>query len=102
MEIIGKEDFDSKTKEGIVFVDFFATWCAPCRMMSVVIDDLKNELDEKVKIYKVDVDKNEDVAKSFGIMSIPTMIIFKDGEIKEKHIGLWSKEEIKDCINPLL
>lgn len=102
MEIIGKEEFDSKTKEGIVFVDFFANWCAPCRMMSVVIDDLKNEIDEKIKIYKVDVDKNEDVAKSFGIMSIPTMIIFKDGEIKEKHIGLWSKEEIKDCFNTLL
>lgn len=102
MEIVGKDEFDNSIKEGVVFVDFFATWCAPCRMMSVVLEDLEKEIDEKVKIYKVDVDKNEDIAKSFGILSIPTMILFKDGQLMEKHIGLWSKEEIMDCINKLL
>ena len=65
-----------------VVVDFFATWCGPCRMMAPVIEELAEEYDGKVKIGKLDVDENSDIAARYGVMSIPTIILFKDGEIQ--------------------
>lgn len=98
MEIITEKEFEQKTKSGVVLVDFFANWCGPCKMMSPVLEEIQKELEGEVKIYKIDVDEDEKLARSFGIMSIPTMILFVDGKQKEKHIGLWSKSDLTDTI----
>lgn len=98
MELINENNFQDKIKNGVVLVDFFATWCGPCRMMAPILDDVKEELGNSVEIYKVDVDDNENLARSFGIMSIPTLILFVDGQQKEKHIGLMQQDDLSDLI----
>ena len=76
-----------------VVVDFYADWCGPCKMMSSLIDELANE-NENIKVGKVNVDDNQELAVNYGIMSIPTIIIFKNGEIHKKFIGFTGKEDI--------
>ena len=102
MQILNNKTFDNAIKEGIVVVDFFATWCGPCRMMAPILEDLQEELGDNVKIYKVDVDESEALARKFGIMSIPTIIIFENGEQREKHIGLWQHDDALDTIKSYL
>ncbi|MBP3461004.1 MAG: thioredoxin [Bacilli bacterium] len=85
-------ELDKEIEKGLVLVDFFATWCGPCRMQSGVLDEVIEET--KIKLVKIDVDKNEIVAKQYGIMSIPTIILFKDGIVLEKRVGLTSKEQL--------
>lgn len=99
MEIITEKNFDEKTKSGVVLVDFFATWCGPCRMMGPILDEVKNELGDKVEIFKVDVDEDQKLARRFGIMSIPSLFIFVDGKEQEKHIGLWAKNDVVSALN---
>lgn len=89
-----KDNFDSVTSSGLVLVDFWATWCGPCRMQAPVLDDLDAELEGKVKICKVDVDENPAIAQRFGVMSIPTLIAFKDGQQIAKRVGLQTREEL--------
>ena len=78
MKIINKSEFDSVIAQGVVLVDFFATWCGPCKMLSPVLEEVAKEVEEKLDIVKVDVDQDGELAMRFGIMSVPTMIIFKD------------------------
>lgn len=99
MEVISEKDFQKTIEKGLVFVDFFATWCAPCRMMGMILEEVEEELGDSVKIIKVDVDKDEKLARSFGIMSIPTTILFRDGKEVDKHIGLMQKERVIELIN---
>ena len=94
MEEINELEFNEKIKEGKVIVDCFALWCGPCRMLSPILEELSSEVSD-YKFYKLDVDNNEDIARNYGIMSIPTLLIFIDGELKNKIVGLLSKEEIK-------
>ena len=102
MEIINEKDFEEKTKNGLVLVDFFATWCGPCRMLSPILEEISEELGDKIKIYKIDVDENEKLTRSFGIMSIPTMIFFKNGTQVQKQVGLLNKDSIIDIIKKYL
>lgn len=102
MELLNEENFDNKIKNGVVVVDFFATWCGPCRMMSPILEEVCEEYEDKIQVYKVDVDDNENLSKNFGILSIPTILIFVNGEIKEKHVGLWSKEDLTETIEKYL
>ena len=102
MEIITEKNFEEKAKKGVVLVDFFATWCGPCRMMAPILEEVEEELDGKLEIYKVDVDEDEKLARSFGIMSIPTLILFKDGKEVEKHIGLWMKDSVVENVQKYL
>lgn len=98
MEIITGKNFEEKTSKGVVLVDFFATWCGPCRMMGPVLEEVKEDLGDAVEIYKVDVDEDEKLARKFGILSIPSLFIFENGEEKEKHIGFWAKDEVVNAL----
>lgn len=99
MEILNEKNYNEKTEKGLVVVDFFANWCGPCRIMSPILEEVQKDMGEKVKIYKVDVDESENLARQFGIMSIPTILIYKDGEIVNKHIGLWMKDSMMEELN---
>ena len=95
VEEINDEKFIEVVKEGKVLVDCYATWCGPCRMLSLIIDELASEK-EDYKFYKLDVDNSNRVTKEYGIMSIPTLLIFENGELKEKVVGFISKEELEE------
>jgi len=77
------DNFDEITADGTVLVDFWATWCGPCRMIAPVIDKLAESYENKAKICKVDIDSNQELATKFGVRSIPTIIFMKDGKILE-------------------
>ncbi len=98
MEIITEKNFEEKTKSGLVLIDFFATWCGPCRMMSPILEEVGENLDGKVSIYKVDVDDDEKLARKFGILSIPTLIIFKDGKQVDKKVGYIQADDLQAMI----
>lgn len=102
MEILNLKNFEENTKEGIVVVDFFASWCGPCRMMAPILDEVAEELEGKVRIFKVDVDESEELARKFGVMMIPTIVILENGEQREKHVGLWQKDDMLDEIKSYL
>ncbi|MDH4358914.1 MAG: thioredoxin [Candidatus Berkelbacteria bacterium] len=91
-----KTDFDKKVKKSgkPVLVDFFASWCGPCQMMAPIIEELAEEIKDKAEIYKVDVDQETELASKFQIISIPTILIFKDGKITDQLNGVVSKEEL--------
>ena len=81
--------------KGLVLVDFWATWCGPCMMLSPVIDTLAQEYEGKIKVGKVDVDQNSDVATAYGISSIPCLLLFKDGELIDRKVGASPKAQLK-------
>jgi len=85
--------------QGTVLVDFWAPWCGPCKMIAPVLEELDGEVGDKLKIAKVNVDDNPESASRFGVMSIPTLIIFKNGEPVDKIIGFQSKDALKNVVN---
>ena len=82
-----------------VLVDFWAEWCGPCKMIGPILEELSQELEDKIKIVKVDVDANGQTAIKFSIRSIPTLIIISEGEVKAQHIGAASKAQLIEFIN---
>ncbi len=82
-----KQEFQDFIKEGSVVVDFFATWCGPCRMLAPVLEDIDEEYKGTIKIAKVDVDELSEIAEEYMVQSIPTLLFLKDGVLKEKQIG---------------
>ena len=95
-----KEDFNHIISTDVTVVDFFATWCGPCKMISPIIEKLANDM-TNVKFVKIDVDKHDDLARIYGIMSIPTLIFFKDGKEIKRHIGFINEDKIKEIINEI-
>ncbi len=97
-------NFDTEViqAEEPVLVDFSATWCGPCQQLSPIIDELAEEYSGKVKVGKVDIDKSQDVAGKFGIMSVPTVLFFKGGEKVDQVVGLLPKTQYKAKLDQLL
>ncbi|MBE5745828.1 MAG: thioredoxin [Clostridiales bacterium] len=97
---IDLEEFNDLVLESkkTVLVDFFATWCGPCKMLAPILEEVSKENDTDTIICKVDVDENFDLAKSYGVMSVPTIILFKDGAEAKRSIGLKNKEFLLDMI----
>lgn len=81
-----------------VLVDFFATWCGPCKMIAPILQEVRDEIGEDIIIGKVDVDDNFDIARSYGIMSVPTLLLFKNGEEIKRAIGFQPKQSILDML----
>lgn len=95
------EDWESNVLKSPVpvFADFWAEWCGPCRMVGPVVDELSEEYDGKVKFVKVNVDKANELATKYSVFSIPTMIIFKGGEVVKQQVGAASKDLLKKVID---
>lgn len=93
-----ENNFNELISNGEVLVDFFATWCGPCRMLGTVLEEVSSDR-VGVKIIKIDVDECPNLARSFGVMSVPTLILFKDGKEVSKESGFMPKEELVDWIN---
>ena len=104
MEVqITKENFESlKNGAQPLVVDFWATWCGPCRMIAPVIAELAQEYDGQITVGKCDVEENEDLAMTFGIRNIPTILFFKGGEVVDKVVGAQSKAKLEEKFQSLL
>ncbi|MTB51394.1 thioredoxin [Lewinella sp. W8] len=89
-------------KKGIAVVDFWAEWCGPCRMIGPVIEELSQEYDGKALVAKVDVDENSELSFKYGVRSIPTILILKDGEVVDKHVGVTTKQALVEKIEAQL
>lgn len=93
---ITSENFEKEVLESNkpVLIDFYATWCGPCKMMSPIVEEIAKELEGKIKVFKVDTDEEQDLAIKYGIMSIPTFMVFKNGKVEKTAVGMRDKEEL--------
>ena len=96
-KIVNSVEFKEEIKSGVLVVDFFANWCGPCKMLAPIFEELGNEMDG-VKFVKIDVDQSPDVAMTSKVASIPTVIVFKDGEKVASNVGFIPKEQIKQMV----
>jgi len=98
---VASADFEREVVQAdkLVIVDFWAEWCGPCKMIAPLLDEIARELPEKVKIVKVNVDHEQELAQKFGIYNIPTLLFFKDGAVREQVVGISAKKVLVDKIN---
>ena len=101
MEHITRKNFEEKIKDGVVIVDFYADWCGPCKMLTPILEELSQEMKE-VQFYKMDVDKDKKIALTYDIMSIPALLLFKDGKLIAQTQGFSPKTMIKGFIEKAL
>ncbi len=102
MKKITTNEFDQAISEGIVLVDFYADWCGPCKMLSPLLEDLSADYNGKIDFNKVDVDVEGALAERFGIMSIPTVKIFKDGQEIKSFMGYLPKPALKSMLDQVI
>lgn len=102
MKIVTMEEFDEITATGVVLVDFFATWCGPCKMIAPVLEELAETYKDQATIIKVDVDQQQELAQRYGVMSIPTLILFKNGKDIKTVSGFQPKPMLENLIKSAL
>ena len=100
--ILNSNNFNSTIQNGITLVDFWAEWCMPCRMQGPILDTVAKKIGDKAKISKLNVDENPDIAYTYGVMSIPTLIVFKDGKLIKQFVGVQSEDTLFNALNSLL
>ncbi len=92
------QTFEQEIMEGTVLVDFWATWCGPCKMLAPVLEELEAEIGDKVKVVKIEVEENPVTAQEYGVMSVPTLLLFSDGEMRGRSGGYQPKELLMEFI----
>ncbi|MBE7081464.1 MAG: thioredoxin [Clostridiales bacterium] len=98
-DILGKEELDKVLADNsLTLVDFYASWCAPCKMQTPLLIEFNQEMAGKVKIIKIDVDQNPELANKYSVESIPTIILFQNGKEKEKTVGLTTKATLSEML----
>ena len=97
---ITNENFEKEVlkSEIPVLVDFYATWCGPCKMIAPLVEEISEEYEGRIKVGKIDVDESAELASAFGVSSIPTIMVFKNGEVYKKAVGYRSKKELEDML----
>jgi len=97
--VLTSADFKSTIASGVTLVDMYADWCGPCQALAPIVAELATDYEGKANITKLDVDASSDIAGEFGVMSIPTILVFKDGELVDKTVGLQSKEDLSAILD---
>lgn len=103
-KVINMDEFNNEVANasGVAVIDFYATWCGPCKMLAPVFQEVANELEGKAKFFKVDIDQSLDLARQYNVSSVPTMIIFREGKAVETLVGFMPKESILSKIKQYL
>ena len=98
---LNKESFEKVTssKEKTLIIDFWAPWCGPCKALTPVLEELSSEMSDSVEVYKVNVDDNTELAQEYGVQSIPTLLVFKNGALSKTIVGLKTKDELVEIVN---
>ena len=101
---ITKENYETEVlkSDKLVLIDFYADWCGPCKMMSPIIDEIAEEVGDKIKVGKINVDENQELAIQYNIVSIPTLMFLKNGKLLKTIVGFHSKGELNEIINKLI
>lgn len=95
---VSDQNFAQETADGLVLVDFWAPWCGPCKMIAPVLEELDGDMGESVKIVKLNVDDNQETAGNYGVMSIPTLLLMKDGNVVDQVVGFQPKEALEELV----
>lgn len=95
-EVVTSADFQAKVLEanGPVLVDFFAVWCGPCKMLAPALEEVEREVEGRAKVYKLDIDQSPDIARRYSVMSVPTLMVFENGQVKRQAVGVQPKQSI--------
>lgn len=102
LKYLDDDNFKPTIAEGVTLVDFYADWCGPCRMIAPIVEDLSTELHGLATIAKLDIEKAQNTTSEFGVMSIPTLILFKNGKEVKRVVGVKTKDELKTLVKSAL